>query len=1070
MKVDFGSMYNPNGSLRGKLSEGTQNIRSSVLDVRGDDTVGGGSNGHGGCYLFGSSVSVDKQEGIYVPYYSMTMDDISITTRVPETVINVAYENGFNHSLGFYQASDYSSKLFDNWETGVKGAKNEYYSRALLFTDVGDGTSCNPAGSLALWVQALSQTTATGGVWDSVLHDYHKEIYSQFLPSATTANWGALHLDSAQTGPANGRKIVFDGDRYHCVYYKQDPGTPVKYSVYYTYGCDAIHFNQTPTKLNAAGISSINPSLCLYKDGPVVKIGMTWEHDTTIMGDSVRRITVYFRSIATKDRWVNSTWSSTVTAATSAFDTSSNKDFHSTPVISQLDSGASRLSPGKLEEVAGLDSSTIGTQSLTTSSPPHPTKKFSGFLISFAQPEGYLVPPDYYHLVAAPDLKVMEGIYSIMVDSAGGKLSRQRDSITGHTSDTACFGVSLHRTPSGNLSTLPTLSSTESGNPPPSVFDTTGHSNSAYLSWIETVPGKWGGTIPQLAYCRIKAVPVNSTADSLAAIWDTLLVKTLNNFSAPNYPSIATKLYCQSGNCIGVPVITWQGTMAFVYLGWTCCAPNTTPCFALCPIVIFQPSQIEIFEREGKNDRQGKVDWQAVTTVFTDAVAPPPGTAFIGSQNVPPYRHPSITSNAYHGIAQDSTKKQENADLTAIICEHKNPSILSLKTYSVDSAGKGSWRPRSIGTTSLSGAFPNASFQTYGHYKYSPTGSFTGSDRSFTDAVYTHSNSVALVDTVQSPASTITGFAKVVANYTFNPDSLINYRSFIINADTNDYFQYTVGEFLVTLPDTTLEPIGMEGIPDTQRIATKTDIETVLRTKKFPITNGSKISFFRNISVSDTNHPFISLGSGKSIVYRVSLLTDSDVITLDTFLISGTNDMTLIQKNYYSQFYDTVTVSGLRGSDTVQAFVHVWATVINSDTAAYIAKDSVAYMMLNIFADNPANGDTTLGALHKRVMMDRGRAGMVPILPNPLDLVVGPNPFSTSTHVFYTIPVDDAYQPMEVLLIDLTGRDVSKLVSDMKPAGRYAVEFDGTSLPSANYVMAIHTLNHQQSKMIGIKR
>ena len=226
LKLDFGKMDNDTVSKRGPLgSQGVKTIKDSVVDPPGDlDTVDDKQQQR---LLFGPSVAIDNAERICPAYYSTLISHIQLNAM---TGVNVAYKVSFSASPGYRRVSNVSGSAYQKWGTGLSQGSNAFYSRAFVFADIGDGTTCYPAGATAVWVQGMQQKDTA-----HLKTDTPKEIYSQFLPSATTANWGALHLDSAQTGPANGRKIVFDGDRYHCVYFKQDPGTPVKYSVYYTY-------------------------------------------------------------------------------------------------------------------------------------------------------------------------------------------------------------------------------------------------------------------------------------------------------------------------------------------------------------------------------------------------------------------------------------------------------------------------------------------------------------------------------------------------------------------------------------------------------------------------------------------------------------------------------------------------------------------------------------------------------------------------------------------------------------------------------------------------------------------
>ena len=109
----------------------------------------------------------------------------------------------------------------------------------------------------------------------------------------------------------------------------------------------------------------------------------------------------------------------------------------------------------------------------------------------------------------------------------------------------------------------------------------------------------------------------------------------------------------------------------------------------------------------------------------------------------------------------------------------------------------------------IQGNWPNVTCQDYGHYDYLPG----GISHDFTDAIYNNSqNQIIVADPSQSG---VTGFSKIIAGDTISADSLVNYRGYTIRIDSISWFRYLAGEFLVTFPDTTLEPVGFALIPDT---------------------------------------------------------------------------------------------------------------------------------------------------------------------------------------------------------------------------------------------------------------
>ncbi len=63
-----------------------------------------------------------------------------------------------------------------------------------------------------------------------------------------------------------------------------------------------------------------------------------------------------------------------------------------------------------------------------------------------------------------------------------------------------------------------------------------------------------------------------------------------------------------------------------------------------------------------------------------------------------------------------------------------------------------------------------------------------------------------------------------------------------------------------------------------------------------------------------------------------------------------------------------------------------------------------------------------------------------------------PNPFNPSTRIYYTIP-KQSYTTLKVY--DILGREIKTLFQGMKPAGRYATDFNASALPSGIYFYRI---------------
>lgn len=85
-----------------------------------------------------------------------------------------------------------------------------------------------------------------------------------------------------------------------------------------------------------------------------------------------------------------------------------------------------------------------------------------------------------------------------------------------------------------------------------------------------------------------------------------------------------------------------------------------------------------------------------------------------------------------------------------------------------------------------------------------------------------------------------------------------------------------------------------------------------------------------------------------------------------------------------------------------------------------------------------------------------------PELPQDFDLGQNyPNPFNPATRIPFTVRVAGqasgngestaAGTMVNLRVLDILGREVATLVNEVKPAGEYTVEFDGTNLPSGIY-------------------
>lgn len=134
------------------------------------------------------------------------------------------------------------------------------------------------------------------------------------------------------------------------------------------------------------------------------------------------------------------------------------------------------------------------------------------------------------------------------------------------------------------------------------------------------------------------------------------------------------------------------------------------------------------------------------------------------------------------------------------------------------------------------------------------------------------------------------------------------------------------------------------------------------------------------------------------------------------------------------------------------------------DSVAAAGMSDMYRDMMNVEGDTPFDG------MGKAISHSMGRFGDVPSEANLVDLQVAPNPLHQNTTVYYTVPLDDAEDFVDLKVYNLRVEDVSNLVHEVQTAGKHSVQFNASALPSGRYIVACHLRNHQQSKLIFLIR
>jgi hypothetical protein len=74
-----------------------------------------------------------------------------------------------------------------------------------------------------------------------------------------------------------------------------------------------------------------------------------------------------------------------------------------------------------------------------------------------------------------------------------------------------------------------------------------------------------------------------------------------------------------------------------------------------------------------------------------------------------------------------------------------------------------------------------------------------------------------------------------------------------------------------------------------------------------------------------------------------------------------------------------------------------------------------------------------------------------------------PNPFNPNTRIDFTLP---ATQPATLKIYDVCGKEVSTLLSEPLPAGRYSREWNAASFPSGVYFYTLHAGAYSETKKL----
>jgi hypothetical protein len=258
----------------------------------------------------------------------------------------------------------------------------------------------------------------------------------------------------------------------------------------------------------------------------------------------------------------------------------------------------------------------------------------------------------------------------------------------------------------------------------------------------------------------------------------------------------------------------------------------------------------------------------------------------------------------------------------------------------------------------------------------------------------------------------------------------------------------------------TLPPIGVRTQfitlnPHTDSLAWKNGVFAITDTIHVGLLDNSML-FRRAAYTPDTAGFASSIGSGELRYYieAASYATGHTLKTIDSLIVKVGN---------LGVHLDSITANMSALTDSVIFFR---IRVIDTTTPKLQGIAATAYTALDTLGRTSGLAKSIGG---DSVYM--GRAGMVPINSNPILLEAYPNPLRSVATVDFTVPdIDDAQNTTEVIVMDMTAHVVATLAKDQLTLGRHSVTFNAASLPSGSYVVAVHTQNHMQSKLMILEK
>lgn len=299
------------------------------------------------------------------------------------------------------------------------------------------------------------------------------------------------------------------------------------------------------------------------------------------------------------------------------------------------------------------------------------------------------------------------------------------------------------------------------------------------------------------------------------------------------------------------------------------------------------------------------------------------------------------------------------------------------------------------------------------------------------------------------------GFAKQGTAFSTITTLPGNYLGTSVQVDTIGSTALLLGEVIkYGAQDSTIVPMRETVLDSTDSIESPPhDLSRTIRSRAFTLSTGDAVSAAVYI-LSDSTNMIRLMNSGAIVSYSVAVVDSSNgniKLPMYQINIGGHSPHVMLPDSFpYFTYY---------GPPVARAYVRI-RLIVNGVPDSVVAMSGISVHSL------PQEGSTGFA---KQSLHSAGRFGPVSDDLGSLALEVFPNPVKNSPYkgmVSYVLPVSDADDIVDVKVYDMAVNDVSHLFHGFQSVGRHQIELDGSRLPSGRYVVAVHTSNHQQSKLL----